>query len=490
MKSSIDTTKDDEGDYEELTRELNNLHDDDKNKNNNSNNNPPISVQRPNNKSDLEQQQQQADEHQSEAPPHSDSKNNDDVGDEDDNVSSSSKIGPDSRPLPPSQEQQEQEQQPTPNMIGGKYTQHEYQFVVYSGICLSFNAGYSNGACLSGLLTDLGIQQSVAGFTGSYTNSALFLGDGYIQDFGFQICMILSFILGSCVSGILTPNPTPHRIEPTYGPSFFLGGILMIIASVLAATPGDDHFFFYLVAATNGIQNGISSMYSANLIRSTHLTGTSTDIGLFIGQLISGNKQNLWKLRVLLCLTTAFWIGGLISFYATTHFTHFSLLFSAGLFLLIGAQLIYFLVHELHISVLAAITGTWLWQKVFDQIEDHLFDSLRQGQDITSSEYFLKSSHFANYFDNHFNKQACSIIDKDGVDEEDLAKGLKEAGIPMSKREIRVLIRRADKNKTGKMTKEDFIKIAKSSMRRRQKQNSRNSLSSFIKGEEEKKGPN
>ena len=32
-----------------------------------------------------------------------------------------------------------------------------------------------------------------------------------------------------------------------------------------------------MTAMANGIQNGVSSAYSANLIRSTHLTGTSTD---------------------------------------------------------------------------------------------------------------------------------------------------------------------------------------------------------------------
>jgi hypothetical protein len=91
------------------------------------------------------------------------------------------------------------------------------------------------------------------------------------------------------------------------------------------------------------------------------LTGTSTDIGIFLGQLLKGNRQNLWKLLVLIALATAFWLGGLVSFYATTSFTHFSLLFNAGLFLAIGAALILFIVVELHVPIEAAITGkSWL----------------------------------------------------------------------------------------------------------------------------------
>jgi uncharacterized membrane protein YoaK (UPF0700 family) len=93
------------------------------------------------------------------------------------------------------------------------------------------------------------------------------------------------------------------------------------------------------------------------LIRSTHLTGTSTDIGIFIGQLLKGNVQNLWKLLLLIALSTSFWLGGFVSFYATSFFTHFSLLFNAGMFLLIGASLVLFIVVELHIPIEAAITG-------------------------------------------------------------------------------------------------------------------------------------
>ena len=114
----------------------------------------------------------------------------------------------------------------------------------------------------------------------------------------------------------------------------------------------------------------MSSIYSANLIRSTHLTGTSTDIGLFIGQIIRGNRTNLWKLVVLISLALAFWLGGVASFFVTAYFTSYSLLFNAGLFFLIGTSLICFLVHDLHVSVSAALLGTWMWKRVMGQKKD------------------------------------------------------------------------------------------------------------------------
>jgi uncharacterized membrane protein YoaK (UPF0700 family) len=144
-----------------------------------------------------------------------------------------------------------------------------------------------------------------------------------------------------------------------------------------------DDYLFYFVAALAGafiisffldarwgnpqlsslvscyrIKNGTSSICSANLICSTtHLTGTSADIGIFIGQLLKGNRQNLWKLLILMALATVFWLGSLISFYLTPFFTHFSLLFNAGMFMMIGVTLVCFVVVELEVSVEAAIMG-------------------------------------------------------------------------------------------------------------------------------------
>jgi hypothetical protein len=137
------------------------------------------------------------------------------------------------------------------HLIGGKYTQHELAFVTTVGIFLSFNSGYVNGSCLSGLLTPSGMRQSVAAFTGAYTGSALLLADGQFAVFGRQLGMIFSFILGACISGYMTPNATPYRLEPTYGPTFVIGGVFLIIASILAVFERDD-YLFYFAAAANG----------------------------------------------------------------------------------------------------------------------------------------------------------------------------------------------------------------------------------------------
>lgn len=337
------------------------------------------------------------------------------------------------------------------NMLGGQATSlTECIMVVVAGQLLAFNSGFTNGACLSGFLVKSGRRQAVAAFTGAYTGSALLLADGHTSKFGFQVCMILSFMLGACLAGLFTPKAVQYRIEPTYGPTFFVGGIFLLTASILAAVDHNlgndvDDFVFYLTAIAKGLQNGLSSLYSGNLIRSSHLTGTSTDIALFTGQLLRGNSTNNWKLIVLVALAVSFWTGGFVSFYATQEFTSKTLLFNASLFLTVGVMLIVFLMHAHSISFAQAIMGTWRWKKALQRLSHHHSDglspSLRQaGQRDRLLDLF-----------NHVDADGSGAITPD-----ELLEGLREAGFALTMRDIRIMVRFADRDGNGVISEPEW----------------------------------
>lgn len=94
----------------------------------------------------------------------------------------------------------------------GPSTRREYSFVLCSGIFMSFNCGFVNGNCLSGFVMPSGRGEITSNFTGIVSNCALSLGDGDYGRFGFLACMVLSFLFGSALSGLLTPDPVPYRI--------------------------------------------------------------------------------------------------------------------------------------------------------------------------------------------------------------------------------------------------------------------------------------
>ena len=104
----------------------------------------------------------------------------------------------------------------------------EAYFVFGLGLLLSLNSGYINGLCLSGLLTEDGSnKQGVSAFTGTYTKSGLALADGDAKMFGFEFTLILAFIVGAIVAGTMNPKAIPHKLVPSYGPTFLMGALCM-----------------------------------------------------------------------------------------------------------------------------------------------------------------------------------------------------------------------------------------------------------------------
>jgi hypothetical protein len=196
------------------------------------------------------------------------------------------------------------------------------RFVLAVGLLLSLNSGYLSGLCLSGLLTEQGSYKESVAVTGAYTKSSLALAKGIYKDFAFSFSLILVFIGGTFVLGLMSSHAIPHMIHPSYGVTFLLGSLCLIAASIVVDIKPNGRLHYFLAAAANGMQNGMSSMYTANvsshlnliqvvppqylispylllpalqLMRTASHGRTSTDIGLIIGQgrIIGSSKFSL-----------------------------------------------------------------------------------------------------------------------------------------------------------------------------------------------------
>ncbi|KAL7550917.1 hypothetical protein ACHAWF_014119 [Thalassiosira exigua] len=322
----------------------------------------------------------------------------------------------------------------------------EASFVFAVGLLLSLNSGYINGLCLSGMLTEGGShKQSVSAFTGTYTKSGLALANGEVKLFGFEFSLILAFIGGAMVSGAMNPKAIPHKLVPSYGPTFCLGSLCMVAAAIAAMLHPEGRTLYYFSAMANGIQNGMTSTYSANLIRTSHLTGTSTDIGLIMGQMLRRNFKNFWKFKVLVGLASSFWLGGLISFYSASAFLSKSLWFSAALYLTIGLTHVTFVVTTQKVSFVQAFFGTWKW----DVVLERMATSLNEGGGSKALTEMTPEQ-----VDCVFDK-----IDADGsgeIDADELKVALEEMGIKLTKKNIELMIAVVDENGDGVVDREEF----------------------------------
>lgn len=218
---------------------------------------------------------------------------------------------------------------------GSQMRQITTQKAVAFGAILAFNSGVVNGLCLSGALHPT--KQASAAVTGAWTNSALGAASGNHDQFVFNGKCILSYFFGSFLSGVLNPNPKPFEISvESFRYAFWCGSALLLTSSIMAGNSKYGRDFFFLIAMTNGLQNSLTSTTTANLVRSAHFSGITSDMGTFVGQVLRGNYQNLEKLKVFLKLALSFWGGGFASYYLIENLGNHTLWLSAGLYLVLG----------------------------------------------------------------------------------------------------------------------------------------------------------
>ena len=130
-----------------------------------------------------------------------------------------------------------------------------------------------------------------------------------------------------------------------------------------------------------------------------------------------------------------------MSFYATRRFTSNTLLFNAGLFLLVGLMLITYLMKTHEITFRQAIFGTWQWKRALHKLSSHTNSSTDNN---TERERLL---------------QTFAKVDANGdgqITPDELLDGLHEAGVAPSVKEIRVMIQFADKDGDGMISKEEW----------------------------------
>jgi hypothetical protein len=65
----------------------------------------------------------------------------------------------------------------------------------------------------------------------------------------------------------------------------------------------------YLASTAMGLQNGMVSAYSGALIRTTHVTGLFTELGIYPGHTLRGLPVDRLRLRVCLLVAATFMLG-------------------------------------------------------------------------------------------------------------------------------------------------------------------------------------
>ena len=195
-------------------------------------------------------------------------------------------------------------------------SQHADRHLGYS---LAFIAGAVNAGGF------LAIGQYTSHMTGIVSSMADRLAVG---EFKFALAAMLAwlaFVLGAATTAILINFARRRQWQSQYALSLMVEALLLLVFGVAGAYLNRLHEFLdpvtvLLLCFIMGLQNAIITKVSNAVIRTTHVTGLSTDLGIEFGKLIYINRDrnpefavvaNRGKLVLHFLLILYFFIGGL-----------------------------------------------------------------------------------------------------------------------------------------------------------------------------------
>ncbi|MGH8455936.1 MAG: YoaK family protein [Stenotrophobium sp.] len=179
---------------------------------------------------------------------------------------------------------------------------------------LALNAGIVNGVGL------LGFQhQSVSHMSGNSTEVGLAVVNGDLGQVLHLTIILLAFLCGAAFSGFIIQD-TALRLGRRYSFALFCESAFLLISMLLlnnGVSQGD-----YWASAACGLQNAMVTTYSGAILRTTHVTGTFTDLGITFGHMLRGIKVDHRRITLYLLLISGFISGGVAGAYTYLHVSY------------------------------------------------------------------------------------------------------------------------------------------------------------------------
>ena len=188
------------------------------------------------------------------------------------------------------------------------------------GSLLAFTAGAINAG---GFLL-------VSMYTSHMTGFASMLADNLVlgkpQLVLGAVGALLTFTAGAATTAVLVNWARHRRLRSEYALPLLLEALLLLVFGLMGATLSRQTPFavpltVLVLAFTMGLQNALVSKISHSQIRTTHMTGVITDLGIELGKLLYWNRTatpldsrvraNRIKLRLYGTLLGMFILGGL-----------------------------------------------------------------------------------------------------------------------------------------------------------------------------------
>ena len=181
-------------------------------------------------------------------------------------------------------------------------------------------------ALVAGVLNSVGFV-AVAFYTSHMTGVTAQLADqlvlGNLYLVGVALLSIASFVVGAMGCAVIFNWGRRRGLRSRYANVLLLEGLLLLVFGLLAeelTVSWRELVFVPVLCFTMGLQNAIITKISGAQIRTTHVTGMVTDIGIELGKLSYRSRRpetdpvrgNVPKLALLGSLVGLFFVGGVV----------------------------------------------------------------------------------------------------------------------------------------------------------------------------------
>jgi uncharacterized membrane protein YoaK (UPF0700 family) len=178
------------------------------------------------------------------------------------------------------------------------------KWMILGGSVLCLMGGFINAV---GFLSIY--HEAVTHLTGNTTVLAIAIAHNDAGAMLHLAAMIGSFMLGAAVSAYFLKDAV-LRLGRRYGAVMVLEGMVLFLAAYFLSR--GSRIGEYLATLACGLQNGMASTYSGATVRTTHVSGMLTDIGIMFGHWFGRVPVDPRKVKLYSALCGAFLLGGVI----------------------------------------------------------------------------------------------------------------------------------------------------------------------------------
>lgn len=187
-------------------------------------------------------------------------------------------------------------------------------------------------ACVAGMVNAVGYlgfeHQAVSHMSGTTTMLGIALATGDWHAIADLWGVLIAFSLGACVSGLIIQDSTLH-LGRRYGVVLALEALLLGISVPLYLHHRLNGALTTAMAC--GLQNAMVTTYSGAVVRTTHLTGMFTDLGIGLGHGLRRMQLPMRRLTLSFLIITAFLAGGMFGAWLFRALSYYALLVPATL---------------------------------------------------------------------------------------------------------------------------------------------------------------